>query len=68
MNENVPLIGASYGGCSIIWSSNISCIVDITECVSDRMCVVKVRVDSIEFVLLNMHMPCDKGYANHDMF
>ena len=27
-----------------------------------------MRVDSIEFVLLNMYMPCDMGYANHDLF
>ena len=67
MDESVPLIGRPYGGCSIIWSSNISCKVDTTECISKRLCGVKVTVDSIEFVLFNMYMPCDKGYTNHDL-
>ena len=65
MDESVPLIGRP---CSIIWSSNISCKVDTIECISKRLCAVKVTVDGIEFVLFNMYMPCDKGYANHDLF
>ena len=68
MDESVPLIGRPYGGCSIIWSSNISRKVDTIECISKRLYDVKVRVDGIEFVLFNMYMPCDKGYANHNLF
>ena len=68
MDESVPLIGRPYGGCSIIWSSDISCKVDTIECISKRMCAVKVTVDSILFVLFNTYMPSDKGYANHDLF
>ena len=29
---------------------------------------MKVTADSIEFVLLYTYMPCDKDYANHDLF
>ena len=29
---------------------------------------MKVTIDSIEFVLFNTYMPCDKDYANHDLF
>ena len=47
---------------------NISCKVDTIECISKRLCAVKVTVDDIEFVLFNMYMPCDKGYANHEFF
>ena len=68
MDESVPFIGRPYGGCSIIWPSNISCKVDTIEYISKRLCAVKVTVDGIEFVLFNMYMPCDKGYANHDFF
>ena len=57
MDESVPLIGRPYGGCSIIWSSNISCKVDTIECISKRLCAVKVTVDGIEFVLFNMYVP-----------
>ena len=64
----MPLIGRTYGGCSIIWTSNISCKVDTIESISKRLCAVKVTVVGIEFVLFNMYMPCDKGYANHDFF
>ena len=56
------------GGCSIMRSSNISCTVDVIECVFKRLCAVKMTVDSIEFVLFNMYMPYDKGCANHDLF
>ena len=41
---------------------------DTVECTSKILCAVKVTVDSIEFVLFNTYMPCDKGYANHDLF
>ena len=44
----------------------ISCKVDTIECIFKTLCAVKV--DSIEFVLFNMYMPCDKGYTNHDLF
>ena len=64
----MSLIGRPYGGCSIIWSSNISCKVDTIECISKRLCAVKVTVDGIEFVLFSMYMSCDKCYANHDLF
>ena len=57
MDESVPLIGRPYGGCSIIWSSNTSCKVDRIECISKRLCAVKVTVDGIEFVLFNMYVP-----------
>ena len=29
---------------------------------------MKVTINSIEFVLFNMHMPRDKVYGNHDLF
>ena len=29
---------------------------------------MNVTIESIETVLFNMHIPCDKGYANHDLF
>ena len=29
---------------------------------------MKVTIHSIEFVLFNMHMPCEKVYANHYLF
>ena len=68
MDKSVPLIGRPYGGCSIIWSSNIICKVDTTERISKRLCAVKVTVDGIEFVLFSTYNSCDKGYANHDLF
>ena len=64
----MSLIGRPYEGCSIICSSNISCKVNKIECISKRLCAVIVTVDSIKFVLFNTYMPCDKGYANHDLF
>ena len=61
MDESVSLIGRPYG-------SNISCKVDTIECLSKRLSAVKVTVHGIVFVSFNMYMPCDKGYANHDLF
>ena len=59
MDESVPLIGRPNRGCLIIRSANISCKVDTIECISKRLCAVKVTVENIE---------CDNGYANHDLF
>ena len=41
---------------------------DAIECISKGLCDVKVKVDGIEFALFNMYIPCDKGYANYDLF
>ena len=41
---------------------------DAVECISKKLYQMKVTVDSIEFVLFNMCMPCDNGYANHNLF
>ena len=67
MDDTVPLLGRPYGGCAIIWSSQIKCNVDKIECISKRICAVKITLDTVQLVLFNMYMPCDNGYDSTDL-
>ena len=67
MNENITNIGRGKGGVAIIWKNNIKCKTEIINCLSKRLCAVKVTVGDLRFILFNVYMPTDPGNGNYDI-
>jgi len=62
------LSGRPYGGCAILWHSDMR--VDIHPvCIdSRRICAVSVSSESWKIIIVNVYMPCDNSDANSDEF
>ena len=53
------LSGRPYGGCAILWCSNIVATVDVLPV--DRICAIRVTNDSFRLLFVNVYMPCEDG-------
>ena len=67
MNENVTQLGRGKGGVAILWKNNIDCKIEIIACTSKRLCAVKVIMDDLSIMLLNVYMPTDPGNGNFEI-
>ena len=60
MDENVLLSGRPYGGCAILWKSNLQINVKPIKTDSQRLVAVVVELENHEKILLCcVYMPCD---------
>ena len=59
MDGSVPLLGRPYGGCAIIYKTNIDYNVNEIKCENNRLCGVHITVGQSDIVILNVYMPCD---------
>ena len=51
------LTGRPYGGCAILWHSNILANVSSIEVASGRLCAVLVAAEDWKLILINAYMP-----------
>ena len=66
-NEANESIGKLSGGVGIIFNSNIDCTVEEIKCVSSRLCALKLVIDKLDILLINVYMPCDTGIINGEL-
>ena len=66
-NESV-LSGRPYGGCAILWHSNMCVNVVPINVDSRRICAVSLSHDSWKLVVVNVCMPFENGDSNTDEF
>jgi len=62
------LSGRPYGGCAILWKSNILATVKSIDVDSRRMCAVCISTDSWKLLLINVYMPYEDGDVKSDEF
>lgn len=55
--------GRLSGGVAILYKSNIDCKVEEVKCFSNRVCAIKIFIDKLDILLINVYMPCDTGAA-----
>ena len=66
MDPNILRVGRPFGGCAIIWKSNIKYNICPIKTVSNRLNCINVRIDeSTNFLLFNVYMPTDNRSINH---
>ena len=60
MDETEHRRGRPFGGCAILWHSNIAYKMSPAECTNNRLCGIIMSIDNATSVLmLNVYMPCD---------
>ena len=65
MNENTILRGRPFGGCAILYNSNMACECVEIKCRSDRLCAILLNFsDANNILLFNVYMPCDTGIVD----
>ena len=58
MDESVILEGRPYGGCLIMWKSAINAVIRPLVCISKRICGIQVCLKGVNFLVINVYMPC----------
>ena len=62
MNKNNILRGRPFGGCAILYNSNMACELVEIKCCNDRLCAILINLsDANNILLFNVFMPCDSG-------
>ncbi len=59
IDDNVFIHGRGFGGVSILWKNTLNAKVTPIVMSTNRVCAVSVCMDSFEFILFNVYMPCD---------
>ena len=66
MDPTVIRVGRPYGGCAILWKSNISYSICPIKTVSNRLNCINVKNnEGINFLLFNVYMPTDSRRVNN---
>ena len=63
MDNKEILKGRPYGGCAILWRSNLTGKIELIESSSRRLCAVKYQTPSFNLLLINVYLPyeCDEN-------
>ena len=58
MDNNNTRVGRPYGGVGICYHSNINCKIENIITTSKNICAVKIHIENISLLLINVYMPC----------
>ena len=67
-DNSVMLMGRPYGGCAILWQSNLFVSVTPIDVNSRRLCAARLCSESLKLVLINVYMPYEDSEDNCDEF
>ena len=57
MDQNDIKLGRPHGGVGICYHSNLKCMTEIVPTVSKRIKALKITIDSIKILLVNVYLP-----------
>ena len=66
MKEDELLFGRPYGGCAILYNNLVKCTVSPISYESKRCMGCVIRLNNIDYLLINVYMPCDTRAAEAD--
>ena len=61
MDSSVQLQGRPYGGCAIVYKTDIISNVKIIDCDNKRLCGILMNIGENVIIVLNTYMPCDNN-------
>ena len=67
-DNNEVLSGRPYGGCAILWRSDILVRVETIHTNSRRVCSIKMCSDIWSILFINVYMPYEDGDEHYDDF
>ena len=59
--------GRLNGGVSILYKSNINCKAEEVKSNSSRVCALRIVIDKVDIILINVYMPCDPGVLDGEL-
>ena len=60
MNEHEVLLGRPYGGCPILWNSDVKYDIVKLSFKSKRLSGIKICIsDNVTMIVVNVYMPCN---------
>ncbi len=62
MSDAEFIRGRPYGGCCIMWRRSLTCTVTPIISNNNRLCMVKVKLNSDTLLICTLYMPCDTNY------
>ena len=62
------LMGRPYGGCGILWRSDIACNVRVLKIDSRRICGIRLENRSWNLLIVCVYLPYEDGQLNTDVF
>ena len=63
-NNDEILSGRPYGGCAILWRSNLDLKINFVDIPSNRMCGVLCFCDSWKLLVITVYMPYEDDFDN----
>jgi exonuclease III len=67
--DNLEVLkGRPFGGCAILWHSNLLADVSVVQTNCKRICAVRVISSSWKLLLINVYMPYEDDEINSDEF
>ena len=57
MESSKPLVGRPYGGCSVLWKSDIAGTITPIQTQSKRLCYLLYECNDNNFLIFNVYMP-----------
>jgi len=67
-DQSKLLTGRPYGGCAIMWRSNVLANVTPIAVDSKRICAVQISTDSWKIILINVYLPFEDSDVKSDEF
>jgi hypothetical protein len=65
--NNEVLSGRPYGGCAIMWRSDLLATVPVLN-TNSRICTIRLANSMYRLLLINVYMPNEDGDAINDLF
>jgi hypothetical protein len=62
------LTGRPYGGCAILWRSNLAATINVISTNSKRVCAIRVSTDTIRLLIINVYMPYENAGDSTTIF
>ena len=67
--ENVGRVGRPYGGCCIVWNSQLVMTFEPLPTRSSRLCAIVAKVHGLQFVIISVYMPVDDdSETNYEIY
>lgn len=62
------LAGRPYGGCAILWRSDLNAIVNVIDTNSRRICAIRLVTDCLRLLIINVYLPYEGNDRMTDEF
>jgi len=67
-DNSAVLPGRTYGGCGILWRSDIVANVTVLDIESKRLCAIRIESSHWKILIVCVYLPYEDGHSNTDAF